>query len=328
MGKSAPKPPDPQETAAAQMNVNMTTSQMNNVMGMVGQQTPYGSLNYKQAGSERIYDAANGRYVNVPRYKAIQKFTPEGQAILDQQMGAQLGMATLANDQTARLRGIMDTPFSPDTEAVEGRLMDLGRSRLDPALDRRREAMTQRLADQGITLGSAAYDRAMGGLNESENDAYNQLMLTGRAQAMNEAYAERNQPMNEVAALMSGSQLRQPNFVNTPTNPMGTPDLAGMTYASYDGERANWAAQQQMMGGLFGGIAQGIAMSDRRFKQDVEEVGQIGPLTLYEYAYTFAPNVRTRGLMADEVREVLPEAVQTIGGIDHVDYDAVREAFA
>ena len=37
-----------------------------------------------------------------------------------------------------------------------------------------------------------------------------------RSQYMNELYAQRNQPINEISALMSGSQVQQPNFVNTP----------------------------------------------------------------------------------------------------------------
>jgi hypothetical protein len=133
----------------------------------------------------------------------------------------------------------------------------LGRSRLDPLLENRRAGLETRLYNQGVMPGTEAYDRAMRADTEGANDAYNQLLLTGRAQANNELLTERNQPINETTALMSGGQVSQPGFQNTPTAQVGAPDIGGMTYQSYQmGPLAQYQAQNAtnnaMMGGIFG----------------------------------------------------------------------------
>ena len=69
------------------------------------------------------------------------------------------------------------------------------------------------------------------------------------------------------------------------------------------------------LGGPFGGWM-GSAMfgppppSDRRLKQDIERVGTYdNGLPMYEFAYRDAPERRYRGVMADDVLKVRPEAV-------------------
>lgn len=83
-----------------------------------------------------------------------------------------------------------------------------------------------------------------------------------------------------------------------------------------------------ILGGL-GGLAAGAAkvapffMSDRRLKQDIEVVAthDLTGLTIYEFAYKADPSRRFHGVMADEVRKVVPEAVLTApDGFDCVDY--------
>ena len=64
------------------------------------------------------------------------------------------------------------------------------------------------------------------------------------------------------------------------------------------------------LGGLFGGIASGIAASDRRLKKNIFKIGTLlkGKLNLYQYRYldNSGPFV---GVMADEVSRVRPEAL-------------------
>lgn len=61
--------------------------------------------------------------------------------------------------------------------------------------------------------------------------------------------------------------------------------------------------------------------SDRRLKQDIVRVGTEGGLPLYEFAYRANPARRYRGVMADEVLAVMPDAV-LVGedGFMRVDY--------
>ena len=78
----------------------------------------------------------------------------------------------------------------------------------------------------------------------------------------------------------------------------------------------NQASQNQadMWGSVLGaGSALGVGWmkySDRRLKQDIVEVGVYpNGLPKYEFAYKDAPDIRWRGVMADDVAERFPEAV-------------------
>jgi len=63
MGKgSAPKAPDPQQTAAAQTATNVATAQANAAMNNINQVTPYGNLTYNQTGKNFIADPNGQQY--------------------------------------------------------------------------------------------------------------------------------------------------------------------------------------------------------------------------------------------------------------------------
>ena len=93
-----------------------------------------------------------------------------------------------------------------------------------------------------------------------------------RADALDEAYAARTHPINEITALLSGSQVATPRFAMAQPDRMPTTDVAGITQQGYQNEFAAWNAQQQremaMMGGLFGLAGAGVS-------------GGIGPSWLY-----------------------------------------------
>jgi hypothetical protein len=80
-------------------------------------------------------------------------------------------------------------------------------------------------------------------------------------------------------------------------------------------------------GSLLGGWARGgfPMPSDRRAKEDIRRIGTAdNGLPIYVYRYK-GQRTHQIGFMADEVREVRPEAVVNVGGLDHVRYDlAVR----
>lgn len=216
--------------------------------------TPDGRLSYSQSGTYRWNDPTTGQSYEIPQWTATQELSPQQQAIKNQSDAAELNLATLGQQQSGRLQGLLSQPVSLDNATTEARLMELGRQRLDPVLREREDASRTRLANMGLGMGSEAYNREMRRVSEAENDAYNQLLLQGRGQAVQERLTERNQPINEITALLSGSQVSQPNFVNTPGMNMPTTDYAGIMQQNY-ANRANAAGQRsQAMGGLFGGL--------------------------------------------------------------------------
>ena len=98
---------------------------------------------------------------------------------------------------------------------------------------------------------------------------------------------------------------------------------------SYKNGADNAAANANPMGALLGAGAQlGAAWikSDPRLKQNIELVGrdERTGLNLYEFAYKDAPHERWRGVMADEVLQVMPSAAHTNeDGFMSVDYGAL-----
>jgi hypothetical protein len=96
----------------------------------------------------------------------------------------------------------------------------------------------------------------MSSFGQNKNDAFNQLMLQGRGQAMGELAAIRNQPLNEISSLMGGSQIVAPNFGIFQPQGAATTDVAGLINNNYNQRMGNWqqqnAQQQSLLGGMFG----------------------------------------------------------------------------
>lgn len=255
MTPKPPAPPDPKTTAAAQTATNVSTAVANAALGNVNQITPDGSLTYSKTGLEKITDPNTGATYDVPIYTATQTYSPEQQAIYEQGKRAELGLATTAADQAEFLQDYLGEPIKIDNEETESRLFDLGRQRLDPVLSERQTALETQLSNQGVKRGSEAFDRAMRDNAQFSNDAYNQLLLSGRSQAVQEQLAERSAPINEITALLSGSQVSQPQFVNTSMPQIPTVDYAGLVNQNYAQQMANYqqqaAGRNSLVGGLF-----------------------------------------------------------------------------
>jgi hypothetical protein len=252
----APKPPSPTETSAAATGTSVATAIANAQLNNVNQVGPDGSLSFTESGSYTWTDPFTGKSYTIPKTTATTTLSPAQQAVKDQQDKANLNLSTTGADQSAFLRDYLGTPWDGSNEATEARLMELGRKRLDPALERRTEALRTSLSNQGIKLGSTAYDRAMEQNSQAENDAYNQLLLSGHGQAYSEGQATRNQPINEITALMSGGQVSQPNFANYNQGSIPTTDNAGLINSNYAQKVGNYNSElgqwNSTVGGLFG----------------------------------------------------------------------------
>ncbi|MDG4908422.1 tail fiber domain-containing protein [Mesorhizobium sp. WSM4898] len=321
---SPPEPPDPKETSAASTATNVGTAIANANLGNVNQVTPDGSLTYKQTGTYKWNDPYTGKSYDIPTYTATQTLSGTSQAIKDQTDQAKLNLGELAAGQSSFLKDWLAKPVDLSNDATEARLMDLGMKRLQPALDARRASQEADLINRGIRPGSDAYAQAQNLENQSENDAYNQLLLSGRGQAVQEALAQNSAPINNLTALLSGSQVSQPNFVNANMPTIPTTDVAGLINTNYNQKLQNWQTQasntSDLFGGLFGLGANLIKYSDRRLKKNIRAIGTFANgLTKYVFEYLWSDAPQT-GVMADEVRAYRPYAVKTINGFDVVDY--------
>ena len=230
-------------------------------------------------------------------------------------------------------------------------------SRLQPMLEQQSKATEQRLANQGLVPGGEAYENAKRSQGYQQNDLLTQAALQGigldtsaNAQGFNQQLAGaqfgntaqqqslgqqlqlRGQPLNEIIGLMGGSQIQMPQFQGyQPTNIAPAPTFAGAQAAGQAGmqnygiQSANVNAQNAGLYNLLGqgGMAAATAFSDRRLKSNIERVGThpLG-IGIYEY-YIFGE--RQRGVMADEVEAIMPEAViEHPSGFKMVNYGALQ----
>lgn len=250
------------ETAAAQSGMNRDAAVSQQLVNMTDQVNPWGSVNYDQNGSTSYVDST-GKVVQIPKFTQTTTYNPEQQAIFDQTTQAQTNIAGLASDQSAKLRGYLDEQFEFSNDDASSWAYDLASQRILPQQQEAQKALESRLINQGLRPGTAAWDSEMRRMTNANTDQMNQLALTGRGQAFGEAVTTRNQPINEITALLSGSQIANPGGMSSPTPQAGVGgvDYTGLVNSNYQAKVANQGA---MLGGLFGlaGAAGGAALGN------------------------------------------------------------------
>lgn len=316
----APAAPNPKDTAAAQTGTSVSTAIANAGLNSVDQVTPDGSLTYETIGYDTMTDPYTGQTYQIPKRRATQTLSEAGQQVFDTNNVTKQNIANIGAEQSGRIQGLLGTPLDLSNEAVEGRLFELGSKRLDPRFATEETNLRTVLANKGIKEGSAAWNSEMGRLGEGRNDAYNQLALQGRGQAVQEMLTERNAPINEISALLSGSQVSQPNFINAPQSNIPTTDVAGIIQQDYSNRLSNAQHTGGIIGGLMGMGGKLIGLSDKRAKKDIKKVGDVNGMGLYDFKYK-GTDKKQRGLMAQDVEKKMPSAVHTgRDGLKRVDY--------
>lgn len=320
-----PKAPDPMATAAAQSGMNRDTAVSQQLINMTDQVNPWGSTTYSPNGSTSYVDST-GKTVTIPRYTQTTTLSPEQQEIFNRTQAAETNLAGLAQDQSAMLQDYLGKPFEFTNSDAEQWAYDLASPRILEQQQKNQSMLRSQLINSGLRPGSDVYNMEMERLGRNNSDQLNQLALTGRGQAFSEALATRNQPINEITALLSGSQVSNPAQMSgpTPQAQVGGVDYAGMVQQNYQ-NRMN--SSGGLMGGLFGlaGSLGGAAIktgafSDARVKENIERVGTLdNGLPVYAYNYVWG-GPRHIGVMAQDVEGLHPEAVFEVGGIKAVDY--------
>lgn len=140
-------------------------------------------------------------------WTANRKFSPELQGLYDKQVGMISGDPNAYNQQVA------DTMFARS------------KSNLDPLFGQQDRALEQKLADQGLSIGSEAYqgewDRNQRMKNEAYTGASRDAMLAGSQLGTQ----QRQNEFNQMAALLGGQQVG-------PTSPI---DVTGPFNSQYQG---------------------------------------------------------------------------------------------
>jgi len=286
-GGSAPPPPDYAGAARATSAGNLEAARATAAANRVDQYTPYGSLTYSHTGN----DPDNG-------WAYTQTFSPTQQQLFDANNNVNSKLMGVANKGIGYVQGALDKPLSFDgmysvdapgeiQQAASDAAYQNATRYLDPQIAREQEALDSKLANQGITQGSEAYNNALSEFNANKNQRYdaarNQAYtqgLQGAGQAYNQGAALRQQqiaeaqtlqqnPINMLNAVRSGAQMQvaqMPNQIGSIPQQQGVagPDLLGAATATGQYNQNAWNAQQaagaNTLGGLFS-LGTGALMS-------------------------------------------------------------------
>lgn len=257
---AAPAAPDYAGAAVAQGAANKETAVAQARLNNPNIYSPYGN----QTVTWGTPDATG-----VAQPTINQTLTPEAQRALTAQQNLQANLATLGGQSYGTAFDVMSKPFdyrgqvqtSLDTSGIAKMPVNAGTtgqeaimSRLEPSLAKNRVSTETQLINQGLRPGTEAYDNAIKLLGQQENDARTQAALQGinldmsantqgfnqalqggqfgntaNQQALAQAITQRQLPLNEINALMSGSQIQNPTFSPYSGSNIAPPPIANAT---------------------------------------------------------------------------------------------------
>jgi hypothetical protein len=328
MGKKSSSPPPPDYKGAAEATA---------AGNRINQITPYGSLTYTESGTD-----SQGN----PKWTANVELSADQKRLLDQQNATSLGLGELQQQGLGYVRDMISNPF--DTSGLPQTGINVGENmtdsimrRLQPTIQMEQKQFDAQMANQGIPIGSEAYANAKRMFDERQNDKLNSAIIQGTQtglQARQQGFGElgyiRNEPINTLSAIRSGSQVTNPNFVTTPAGP----DYLGAAQSGYNADlsaaNARNAASNSFTSGLMslgGTLGAAAIMSDIRTKENIKAIGWLpNGLPVYEFEYkrefkAEAGEGKFVGVMAQDVEKVQPKAVITRpDGYKMVNYGALN----
>lgn len=255
----APAAPDPVATANAQSASNIASATAQSEINSVNQVTPQGNLTYTNTGKNPD---------GTPQFTATTTLSPGEQSIYDTGVQTRQNLGDIGSQQSAKIGALLNTPFSVDS-ATSDKIQGLQNEFLNPQWDRQSAQLDTQLANQGILPGSDAYNTAKQQFSNQRQTAYDQSYLDSYNTGQQAALTDRNQPINEISALLSGSQVSQPSFTNTPTSGVAPTDVIGAEGQSLAQQNVGYQGNLQtalgINSGLFslgssalGGLGQGV----------------------------------------------------------------------
>lgn len=262
----APDPPNYAAAATAQGAANQEAAVAGSHLNNPNVINPYGTQTWVEGAQP------------TDRPTMVQEFSPEQQALYNQSVQTKglmgdLGIqgANALGDVIGQNLDLSSLPAAPgDASATRDSVYNAMMSRVNEDIGRSIDQKNSDLIAAGISPGTQAYDNAMAQIERGRTDARNQALLSSgseaqrdyqmdsdrRRTALSEMLAGRQTPLNEINALLSGSQVSNPFAVpnaaqNTQVAP--APQFAA-TQAQYQGNLNQYNAQQAGMGNMMSGL--------------------------------------------------------------------------
>lgn len=319
-GGSAPKAPDPYKTASSEAQFNRLDTY-----------SPSGS------GTRYGYTGADGQFHQGVAPEGMQSAAQSIESPTEKALREALQPASVAlTDRVVKdnIAGMPDAARVGDRSNIAKSIFDRNFSMMKPAIDQGNDKLLTNLQARGIPIGSEAFNDTYGAQQRETQDTISRLAQDADGAAGQEQSrlfgldaAARSNSISELVAAFGGGY--------NPTNAVPSGNAAGVNYSGLVGEKykadqANYQAKQQQgaqTAGALGSLGGALLMkSDRRLKADIRRVGRTGRHAIYEYRYLWekAGTVH-RGYMAQEVMNLVPDAVHWIGDHLALDYGLLPE---
>jgi hypothetical protein len=253
-------PPDMTAAAKATEDASKNAALFNTQLNRVNQVGPSGSVMWSQVPGAA---GTPGTWTQTTALSADQ------QKLYDQDQRISQGMADETGAGLGRVQASLATPMSSyGNDASRRRVEEALYSRMQPKFDQQEAGLRNRLLNSGIEVGSEAYNREMNNFNQALNDARMQTVLAGGQEENRQFGLEssaRSQPLNELNALRTGSQVTPQSFGNYYTGGAAQ----GGNYLQAAGQQANansiydtgMAVQQSAYGKMIGQGANALKMA-------------------------------------------------------------------
>ena len=248
------------ETAAANQRLQL----MGQYGSMTNQVTPYGKISYTPTYLDNqgnpIANPADITDPNLLRqWTQTMTLSPEQQAMYNQNQALNQTLGDIATTGVGQVQKSMDNPLDfSQNQALQtpGQLQQQASNAayqnaaqyLDPQFKQSNAQLANRLANQGITQGSEAYNNAMLNAGNQQQQAYesarNQAYIQGqqgaqqqyaqglgtRQQQIAEQQVLRQDPLNTLNAIRSGQQMQVAQMPQ-----VGVSNPAGLNSAQQQG---------------------------------------------------------------------------------------------
>jgi hypothetical protein len=259
-GGDAPAPPDYTGAAIAQGAANVDAARATAKLSNPSFSNPFGSrqVSFGYGGDP------DSVHIN-------DTLSAAGQNRFNQNERIDTGLGNLAETGLGFVQNTLNTPFNQSN--LPQRVVNPGQTgqqaimaRLQPQIERRTDALENKLVNQGLVRGSEAFGNAMSDQGQIDNDLMSQAALHGiglddqaRSKAISEEEFFRTEPLNILNAVRSASPVNIPQFQNY----SGGGNVAAAPIFNAATQQGNAAMQQYNAG----------QMEDAMFMQGLMQLG-------------------------------------------------------
>ena len=319
-GGSAPKSPDPYNTASTDAQFNRLNT-------------------YNPAGGGTFYgytDPTTGKFAFGTPPKGTQSAvttveSPWEKAIREAWQPATVDLSSrLIKDNITNMPG---APRVQDRGTVADSIFNRSMSMMQPSIDKANSRLLTNLQARGIPVGADAFNSAYGEQTKQTQDTISRLAMDADVAAGQEQSrqfsldsAARQGAMSEIMAALGGGYNPPSPTASGSASPV---NYSGLVSQDYQNRLSQYQSDQNSrMGGAsaLGSLGAALIKSDMLFKRDIRQIGRRGRFPLYQYRYIWdRPGTVRRGYMVQDVIRILPSAVVRIGRWRYLDYAQLPE---